>query len=202
VASSRASEFDLRFDEGVVTDILVVCTANLCRSPMVEAILRRRLEERGVHVTVASAGLLEPDRAAVDGARQALLAHGLDIAEHRSRRLDGDLVQGAGLVIGLERQHVREAVVLDRGIWPRAFTLKEIVRRAEAADPRRPDEPWSHWLARLHGGRQLADLLGASDEDDVADPMGGAPDDYEATAAEVDDLVTRLVREGWPAGVV
>jgi hypothetical protein len=41
-------------------DIFVVCSGNLCRSPMAEALLRRRLAERGVEARVASSGRTAP----------------------------------------------------------------------------------------------------------------------------------------------
>jgi protein-tyrosine phosphatase len=194
---ARAGELDA----SVVTDVLFVCTANLCRSPMAAEIFRHRLGERSAIVTIASAGLLEPDLPAVEGVRRALVGRGLDAGDHRSRRLDAELVRGADLILGLERQHVREVVVLDPATWSRAFTLKEIVRRGEAAGPREAGEPWPRWLDRVHFGRQRADLLGSSPDDDVADPMGGALEDYEATADELDDLLSRLVDVGWPPGV-
>ncbi|MGH9051386.1 MAG: hypothetical protein ACRDY4_16765 [Acidimicrobiia bacterium] len=181
-----------------MTEILVVCTANLCRSPMAAEIFRRRLCERGATATIGSAGLLEPDLPAVEGARQALAGRGLDASGHLSRRVDAELVRAADLVLGLERRHVREVVVLDPAAWSRAFTLKEIVRRGEAVGPRDAGEPWPRWLERVNFGRQRAELLGSSPADDVADPMGGAFEDYEATADELDDLVRRLVDLGWP----
>jgi protein-tyrosine phosphatase len=188
-------------DASAVTDVLFVCTANLCRSPMAAEIFRHRLRERAATVTIASAGLLEPDLPAVEGVQRALAGRGLDAGDHRSRRLDAELVRGADLILGLERQHVREVVVLDPATWSRAFTLKEIVRRGEKASRRDAGEPWPAWLDRVHSGRQRADLLGSSPEDDVADPMGGALEDYEATADELDDLLSRLVDLGWPPGV-
>jgi protein-tyrosine phosphatase len=184
-----------------VSDVLLVCTANLCRSPIAEALLRHRFEERGLSVAVASAGLREPDRPVLADALEVLAGRGLDARDHRSRRIDPDLVRSAGLILGLERKHVREAVVLDPHAWPRAFTLKEVVRRGQAVGARRPDESWPRWLARVHAGRRRGDLLGSSPEDDVADPTGGTLEDYEATAAELDELLTRLVRLGWPPGV-
>ena len=174
-----------------MTGVLFVCTANLCRSPMAAEIFRHRLGERSANVTIGSAGLLEPDLPAVEGVQRALAGRGLD----------AELVRGADLILGLERQHVREAVVLDPASWSRAFTLKEIVRRGETAGPRDAGEPWPTWLNRIHSGRQRADLLGSSPEDDVADPMGGALEDYEATADELDDLLSRLADLGWPPGV-
>jgi hypothetical protein len=48
------------------------------------------------------------------------------------------MIRHATLRIGLEREHVQEAVLLDGSAWPRTFTLKEIVRRGEEVGPRRP----------------------------------------------------------------
>jgi hypothetical protein len=45
----------------------------------------------------------------------------------------------------------------------------------------------------------LSELLGDADVDDVADPMGGAPEVYQATAALLGELVDRLVTLAWPA---
>jgi hypothetical protein len=35
--------------------------------------------------------------------------------------------------------------------------------------------------------------------DDVADPFGGPPGEYEDAAEEIDDLVTRLTELLWPS---
>ena len=123
------------------------------------------------------------------------MAHrGLDTSGHRSRRLRPDLVAGADIVIGMARVHVREAVALVPDALGRAFTLKEIVRRGEERGGRAPGEPLEAWLARLSAGRRTADLLGDSDADDVADPIGGPRRSYERTADELDDLTARLAR--------
>ena len=84
-------------------------------------------------------------------------------------------------------------------MWPRAFTLKELVRRGEMIGPRAPGESIEAWLARAHSGRNRADLLGSSSEDDVEDPIGLSRSAYEKTADELADLVDRLVDLLWPA---
>ena len=71
--------------------LLVVCLGNICRSPMAEGALRRRLEAAGLdhRVEVDSAGLGKwhagrpPDRRAIACAAR----HGVDIAALRGRQI-------------------------------------------------------------------------------------------------------------------
>ena len=100
----------------------------------------------------------------------------------------------------MERQHVREVVVLDQRAWSRAFTLKELVRRALGGRPARGRRVRStQWLHRVGEGRRPADLLGQSRDDDVADPTTDPLADYATMASEVDTLVRELVDLAWPA---
>ncbi|MEW6476068.1 MAG: low molecular weight phosphatase family protein [Actinomycetota bacterium] len=175
-------------------EILMLCTGNTCRSPMAAALLSRRLDEAGVKAVVSSAGLLFDGRPATDHGQAVMADRGIDTSGHRSRKLRAEIVTDADIVIGMARSHVREAVALAPDVWTRAFTLKEIVRRGEERGGRAPGEPVEDWLARLHAGRRLPDLLGESGADDVADPIGGPLKSYERTAAELDDLTARLAR--------
>ena len=173
----------------------MLCTGNTCRSPMAAALLGRQLDEAGVKVVVTSAGLLFDGRPVTDFGRAVMAERGLDTSGHRSRRLQPDLVAGADLVIGMAREHVREAVALaGPAALRRSFTLKEIVRRGEERGGWAPGEPLDDWLGRLGAGRRTADLLGDSDADDIADPIGGPRRSYERTAEELDDLTARLAR--------
>lgn len=160
---------------------------------MAEVLLRHRLEALGVDARVSSAGELPGGVPAEGGSRRAMATRGLDLSDHRSREITLELLAEADLVIAMARRHVREAVLVCPGAWPRTFTLKELVRRGEAATPRRRDQPFAGWLALVHGGRRTSDLLGDDASDDVEDPIGEPDHVYEATAAELDDLVTRLV---------
>ena len=172
----------------------MLCTGNTCRSPMAAALLARRLDDAGVKATVSSAGLLFDGRPVTDHGLAVMGTRGIDTSGHRSRKLRPGLLQEADLVVGMARDHVREAVALVPGAVGRAFTLKEIVRRGEERGGRVPGEALDAWLARLHEGRRPVDLLGDSDADDVADPIGGPRRSYERTAEELDDLTARLAR--------
>jgi protein-tyrosine-phosphatase len=90
-----------------MTHILLVCTGNTCRSPMAEALLRRKLTERGIeNVTVASAGTGAWDGApASEGAYLVALENGLDLSGHRARLLTRDIAQQSTIVLTMGRHH-------------------------------------------------------------------------------------------------
>ena len=129
----------------------------------------------------------------------AMAGYGLDVSSHRSQPMTPEILQDADLTLAMARENLRHAVVTAPQIWPRAFTLRELVRRGEAIGPRSPGESLAGWLARAHEGRERAALLGDGPDDDVADPIGGPPHAYAETAAILSDLIDRLVGLCWAA---
>ncbi len=167
---------------------------------MVEALLADGLRRRGVAATVHSAGLLFDGQAADPHTVTAMADRELDLSGHASRRMTEELLRAADLVIGMERRHVREAAVLAPGSWPKAFTLKELARRATEAGPRPPDVPVDQWLARLSAERTTSDHLGDDELDDVPDPIGRGLRAFRRCADDLADLVEVVVAHLWPAG--
>jgi protein-tyrosine phosphatase len=170
---------------------------------MGEVLLRDRLARAGVDARVRSAGLISEGAPASPNGVKVMAKRGLDLRSHRSTPMTPDAVAGSDLIVGMAREHVREAVVLDQGSFARTFTLRELARRAQQAGPRRvgPDgalEPFDAWLARVGAGRRPAELLGSSTTDDVADPIGLSKRTYERTAQEIEDLVDTFVGLAFP----
>ena len=173
-------------------DVLIVCTANRCRSVMAEAILRRRLDERGVSAQVGSAGFLGEGHPPMDDTIVTMAEDGLDVAVHRSRDVKPELILASDLVVAMTRQHVLELALLVPDDWQRVFQLRDLVRRAEAVGPRAPGQSLQTWLAFAGAGRTRSGLLAAPIDDDIADPVGGPRRGYEQTRRVLDDLLTRL----------
>lgn len=122
-----------------MTRVLLVCTGNICRSPLAEALMRQELEALGrSDIEVTSAGTGAWDGApASEGAYLVGLEHGLDLSAHRARLLTRDAVQAADLVLTMARHHRARAQEL--GGEGRTHVLGEYAGRsgqdAEVSDP-------------------------------------------------------------------
>ena len=181
--------------------LLLVCTGNQCRSPMAMTLARAWFDEHDVAaVGIESAGtMLDADgRPASDGAVRSMEKRDLDLADHISRPVTLDMVERADLVLTMERGHVREVVNMAPDAYPRTFTLLEFARRAAAVEPRRSDQALADWLEGVHADRTAQDLLGASDEDDIADPIGRRQGHYHRCADQIAEALDTALTAAFP----
>ena len=119
--------------------ILFVCTGNLCRSPMAEGFLKRRLtlEGRDGEFRVRSAGTWAVDSApASSHAVQVMAERGVDISDHRTHDLAPEDVEAADLILTMTTGH---AQAISQS-WPaqrrKVHLLSEMVgRRYDVEDP-------------------------------------------------------------------
>lgn len=84
--------------------ILVLCTGNICRSPIAGAVLRSRLSAAGIEVRSAGTAAMvgEPaDPLAVEVAKD----QGLDLSAHRGQQATLPLMQGSDLLLVMTREH-------------------------------------------------------------------------------------------------
>lgn len=180
------------------THVLLVCNANMCRSPMAEWILRARLDEQRIQATVSSAGVLFVGRPATDKAIEVVADRGGDIRDHRSRIIDGDMLRSVDLVLTMERNLVRKIWEISPDLLDRSFTLKGFNRLALEAGPRAPGEELDAWLARVGECRDIGELAARSDVDDVKDPIGQNARRYRSVADELDRLLSEFIDLTWP----
>lgn len=86
--------------------LLFVCTANICRSPMAAALFKNILSEKGIIEgwSVESAGTWASEgMPAVENTLKLVKLRGIDISNHRSRRIDRDLLESFDLVLTMEK---------------------------------------------------------------------------------------------------
>src|SRR5262249_17046361 len=103
--------------EQLASSIVFVCTGNTCRSPLAEALCKKRLSERlGCTVAelpsrgyrVLSAGLAAgPGLAAAEEAVAVASAMGADLAGHQSRSLTAEMIQRADHLLVMTAGHAQ-----------------------------------------------------------------------------------------------
>ena len=119
--------------------ILFVCTANQCRSPMAEGLMRRKLEREGRagEIRAASAGVDALDGCrATENSIQAMAARGIDISGHRSRATTDRILQDAALILTMERAHANVLQALFPAHAERVHLLAQMTGlESDVADP-------------------------------------------------------------------
>jgi protein-tyrosine phosphatase len=180
-----------------VLRVLLVCTGNICRSPIALGFLTDRSTRLlDGALTVGSAGTwARPGSPPTPEAEEAAAERHVDIAGHRSTPLAPELVERADLVLAMTGEHREEILDAVPGAGPKTFTLKELVALLGGLPP--VDRPPSReaLLARI----AEADALRASGQgpvpadEDVADPIGMSEATYRAVAWELEELTDALV---------
>jgi protein-tyrosine phosphatase len=118
--------------------ILIVCTANICRSPVVAELLRDRLRRRGLSDwTVTSAGTWAMEaRAASRFSVEVMRANGFDITGHRARMVDEAMLAEADLVLCMETGHAEALRVEFPAQAGKIYMLTQMIdRNYSVADP-------------------------------------------------------------------
>ncbi len=144
--------------------VLFVCTGNVCRSPMAEALFRRATNGRG-EFRALSAGLgAMNDQPPTPHSVQAMRELGADISAHRSRALTAELVQQADYIFGMTHSHVDTIVLLYPQAADKTFLLREF------------DETLEEF------------------EKDISDPIGGSYEVYENCRHQIEQGVASLLK--------
>ncbi|MHB1296420.1 MAG: arsenate reductase/protein-tyrosine-phosphatase family protein [Anaerolineae bacterium] len=91
--------------------VLMVCSANVCRSPMAEHMLRRLIEraDDGDRLRVASVGTwCAADLEASELAQRVMATQGYDLSQHRARNITQHDVDEADLILVMTRAHKQD----------------------------------------------------------------------------------------------
>ncbi|MGR6319350.1 low molecular weight phosphatase family protein [Micromonospora soli] len=170
----------------MVDEMLFVCHANMCRSPMAEYIARRLLAAHPV--TVASAGTDALDGAPMHPyAVDVAAGTGADPAAFRTRRLRAEHLASATLVLTATRRQRSVCTSLAPAALHRTFTIRQFARLAAATEAHaaRDGSPLRAAVAAAALARGRLQPA-APDADDLRDPVGGSPADFRRCAEEIE----------------
>lgn len=157
--------------------ILMVCTGNVCRSPMAERLAEARLAARlgdphpfsvsSVGVSALTGQDMQP------GARVVLTERGVDADGFVARQATAEEVDSADLVLTATRAHRTAVLRMAPGSMRRTFTLRELGRLVPLIEPAgSADGPVLRAAAVVAQASAIRGSALASDPlaDDVADP--------------------------------
>jgi protein-tyrosine phosphatase len=115
----------------------MVCSGNICRSPIAEVVLRRLAEQAGlgdrVEVESAGMGTWHVEEPADPRAVIVLHEHGYDGSAHRAQGFDPAWFADRDLVVAMDQGHLREL----RALAPDA-QARDRVRLLRSFDPAAP----------------------------------------------------------------
>jgi protein-tyrosine phosphatase len=156
--------------------VMTVCTGNICRSPMAEVVLRRRLEEAGLggRVEVASTGISDEEHGnPVDHrAQRVLRAHGYDVPRRSARQVAPTDLTAHDLVLAMTSLHAQALRRLARS--PDIAARVVMYRSFDPAAPAGPGGASEHLL-------------------DIADPWYGGAEDFEVCLEQVEAAADAIV---------
>lgn len=169
--------------------ILFVCSGNICRSPMAEALFRHEVQRRDVAgVEAASVGTWGQDGSpATSHAVEVMRARGIDMSAHRGRTAEAPSLAAADLIVVMTSVHAREVTALSASVGERVRLLKELSALKPADLGAGPPET------------RLRSILSATRppwrrEMDLDDPYGMPLNVYERTAEILSEYISELAR--------
>ena len=177
--------------------ILMVCTGNICRSPMAEQMLREKLAARNLkNIVVDSAGVyaMEGESMTVEAA-SAMRTVGYAPTTHVAKQATSEVIASANLVLTATQDHRTDIVRTLTRANRFTFTIKEFANLAAYVAEPDPD-------VELPVATDLADKLvitsmarGYAPEvanADIEDPYQRGQQVFDATREELEPLLEQI----------
>ncbi|MHB8187804.1 MAG: arsenate reductase/protein-tyrosine-phosphatase family protein [Dermatophilaceae bacterium] len=185
--------------------ILIVCTGNICRSPFIERLLQRQLDERRPgsdrEVVVRSAGTGALTGSAMDERAAAqLVAYGGDPVGFRARDLTPDLIAESDLVLTATRAHRGKVASMYPKALRRVFTFRDfadLVAGIDGLSARVTDmdpQVWIHQVTEQAAARRGLNPPLEPAQADIVDPFRREDEVFVTMAQQIGGSMPAVVR--------
>ena len=204
--------------------VLMVCTGNICRSPLAEQLLRAQAAAANLPITVSSAGTgAMVGREMTAQAAELSTQYGALSTDHAPTQLTESIIAGADLILTATREHRAAVVSMHPKAIRRTFTLTQFARLAptlvalasensstpptplvelvETSTPTTPAEPAKSPTDHLKSlltyaavARSLISPPTDPTDDDITDPYKQSQSVYDKVAAEIDASISAITR--------
>ncbi|HHT0375648.1 TPA: protein tyrosine phosphatase [Raoultella planticola] len=140
--------------------ILVVCTGNICRSPIGERFLRRALPNKRIDSAGTSA-LVDHD--ADNSAVNIAALNGLSLEGHRGQQFTPSLARKYDLILAMEKLHIEQIGRIAPEARGKTMLFGQWLEQREIPDPYRKSEEAFCLVYQLieQAGLRWVDKLGA-----------------------------------------
>lgn len=178
--------------------VLLVCTANVCRSPIAEHLFRRAISHSSVATwEIESAGTrAEPGLEMHPLAERVLTRKGVDVSRFRTQRLSRGLIDEADLILTAERMHRAAVVTLEPRAVRNTFTIRQFARMASGVTELNslgdPAALGRELVAQATEARSGLQPLASRDED-IPDPMGRGSAAFRRCANHLTQLISEII---------
>jgi protein-tyrosine-phosphatase len=112
-------------------NVLMVCTANICRSPMGKVILEKKVRDESLEslISIDSCGVWAiEDQKACESTQEVSRENGLELTHHGSKSLTPFLVKNADLILTMAPTHKKEILNFFPSANSKVYTLKEYMQ--------------------------------------------------------------------------
>jgi protein-tyrosine phosphatase len=189
--------------ELILIDILVVCTANVARSPLLAVLLQHHADERlgAERIQVGSAGTdARMGDPAAPGSCRVATGWGLSLEGHRAQPLRFAPIDDVAVIIAMSRRQARLIGRRDSTRAPHTFALRELVAAIERLDlattlgdpPAPPGSARDRLSIVVAAAGRVRPRTALRRGWDVPDPIGGDDEVYDALGEEFERTARTL----------
>lgn len=127
--------------------IMFICTGNICRSAMAEAIMKKEVKEKNKNVEVFSAGIYaETGDYSTYNAIETMKYYDIDLSKHRATNIRDSKIKEMDIILCATMSHKQNIIYIYPELKEKVFTMKEYANIDNNKQDMDIKDPWGYDL--------------------------------------------------------